>query len=106
MLQANLSEEAAKIVARGEAISTVIQQDQHIPCALASLVLQLYAVTEGHLDPLSVFERKRFCDAINEFVGSHDVSLLCDIEEAEEMTDDIQARMGAATSAYFEHALA
>jgi F-type H+-transporting ATPase subunit alpha len=105
-LQGNLSEEATKIVARGEAISTVIQQDQHIPCALASLVLQLYAVAEGHLDPLSVFERKRFCDAINEFVGSHDVSLLCDIEEAEEMTDDIQARMGAATSAYFEHALA
>lgn len=103
-LQSNLSDEATRIVARGEAIATVLQQDQHEPCSLESLVLQLYAVQQGLLDSLSTSERQRYCSEILDFVQSRDGSLLDNIASMDDMAEGMHKRMAAATSAYFEHA--
>ena len=66
-LQSGLSEEAEKVVNRGQSIMSIFRQGQYAPVSIPEQVLLLYALSEGVLYDMSERQRAAFCAQI----GSH-----------------------------------
>jgi F-type H+/Na+-transporting ATPase subunit alpha len=100
-LQAGLSPEAEKIISRGEAILSTLQQDQHRPVGLAEEVLLAAALRSDVLLALSDADRKRFAEHIGAFAAQRDPALLREIEEKKTLTAAVERGLEEVLRAYF-----
>jgi len=100
-LQGSMSEEAEQIVKRGDAMMTVLQQDQYHPSSVMDLSLVLYALKAGMLDDSSKSEIVEFRENIAAFASGKDPSLVEDIEQHHELTQTVETRLSTVVSEYF-----
>ncbi|MBM4142711.1 MAG: F0F1 ATP synthase subunit alpha [Lentisphaerae bacterium] len=100
-LQSGLSGEAERVLNRGQAIMSVLQQGQNRPVGLAEEVLLLFALSRDMLTSLADDERAAFRRDIPAFAQKADPGLLKRIEAGGEMTADIEAGLGKLMAAYF-----
>jgi F-type H+-transporting ATPase subunit alpha len=80
-LQTGLSQEAERILKKGEAVLSVLQQGQYQPVSLAQEVALLYALNQGWLQDLSPEQKVRFREEVFPFVRERDAALVGQIEE-------------------------
>jgi len=100
-LQTGLSGEGAEIVSRGEAIMTILQQEEHRPVTLVEEVLLLYALDKGLISGLSKDEVQKFSGEILAFARQKDQDLLDEINTRLRMTSDIARRLDSLILEYF-----
>jgi F-type H+-transporting ATPase subunit alpha len=103
-LQSGLSQEAERVLKRGRATISVLQQPQNQPVSLGEEVVLLYALRMGALDDLDAVERGRFQEEILSFVRQNDVSLLDDIDANPELIPSIDKRLDTVIKGYFGQA--
>jgi len=75
-LQSGLSGEAEKIVNKGAAILSILQQMQYKPVSFSEQILLLFALDRGCLDKLSEEARTAFRKEIMAFASERDSALL------------------------------
>jgi F-type H+-transporting ATPase subunit alpha len=100
-LQSGLSGEAEKVLQRGLAIMSVMQQGQSQPSSLAEEVLLLYALNRDLLTSLPAADREKFRKEILAFARERDAALLQAIEERRTMTPDIESGLERVMAAFF-----
>ena len=100
-LQSGLSGEAERVLNRGQAIISVLQQGQHQPVGLVEEVLLLYALDRDLLTSLAEEERAAFRSDIMPFARDHDVNLLQQIDAKRELTKEIGDGLDRLMAAYF-----
>ncbi|NQT92283.1 MAG: F0F1 ATP synthase subunit alpha [Lentisphaerae bacterium] len=100
-LQSGLSGEAEKIVKRGAAITSVLQQGQHEPVSMEEMVLLLYAIQKDYLMDRDADEQERFRKEIMRFARDRDPGLLDDIRQADDLTAGIEAKLEKLMNGYF-----
>jgi len=100
-LQSGLAGAAERIVRKGEAIVSVLQQSQYLPVSLAEEVLLLYALQQGMLNALTDDEKKKFRHEIFTFAREANAPLLNEIEEKGIMTSEIDGGLKQIMQSYF-----
>lgn len=100
-LQSGVSREAEKVLKKGAAILSVLQQTQNRPAPVGEQVLLLYALREGRLTNLSPDDRNRFKDAICAFAAERDETLMREFDETGTMTPEREARLRRIMDDYF-----
>jgi F-type H+-transporting ATPase subunit alpha len=100
-LSSGVSDAAERVVQKGEAIASVLQQGQHQPVCLAEQVLLLYALSNDLLLSLSPEHRDTFRLEIYNFARDRDRELLEEIERSKEPTTRIMEGLAALMAAYF-----
>jgi len=100
-LQSGLSGEAERVLNRGQAIVSVLQQGQHQPVGMVEEALLLYALEKDLLTSLTEEERATFRNEIMEFAREQDAALLQRIDKERELTAEIGAGLDRLMAAYF-----
>lgn len=103
-IQSNLSEDAEKVLKRGQAITSILRQDQYKPISFQELVLLLYALHKGLLDDIPESERTGFRTSIHTFAQEKDAHLLRRITPAVELTPEIEQGLDRVLDVYFRAA--
>jgi F-type H+-transporting ATPase subunit alpha len=80
-------------LARGERMVATLNQPQYDPWPMEEQVVALYAAVNGHLDDIPVAQVPRFQEELREFMRT-EKSILSDIREKKELTDDLEQRLG------------
>ena len=80
-------------LARGERMVATLNQPQYDPWPMEEQVVALYAAVNGHLDDIPVAQVPRFQGELREFMRT-EKSILSDIREKKELTDDLEQRLG------------
>jgi F-type H+-transporting ATPase subunit alpha len=70
-----------------------LNQPQYDPWPMEEQVVALYAAVNGHLDDIPVAQVPRFQEELREFMRT-EKSILSDIREKKELTDDLEQRLG------------
>ena len=81
-------------LARGERMVATLNQPQYDPWPMEEQVVALYAAVNGHLDDIPVPQVPRFQGELREFMRTEE-SVLKDIGEKKELTDDLEQRLEA-----------
>lgn len=92
-LQSGVSKEAERILKKGRAIVSALQQQQFKPVSLAEEILLLYALRENILTELPAEEATRFKDEIGSIARKHDAGLLASLEKSQTLTPDLERGM-------------
>jgi F-type H+/Na+-transporting ATPase subunit alpha len=100
-LQSGMSKEAEKILKKGKAIVSILQQSPCRPATLTEEVLLLFALREEMLTDLSPDEINKFKDTIYNFVKQADPSLTETLEREKALTSEIVQRLRELLSTYF-----
>ena len=100
-LQSGVTGEAEKIVKKGEAMMSILQQGQYAPVSLAEEVLLLHALQKGMLSGLPDDERKKFRSEIYAFAKEQNASVLSEIEANGKMTGEIDRGLSQIEEAFF-----
>jgi len=100
-LQSGVSGEAEKVLSKGKAIMSVLQQGQYSPVSLAEQVLLLFALNRGLIAGLSDNEKQKFRSEIYAFARTQDQALLDEIEENQTLTPQVEQSMVKLMAAYF-----
>ncbi len=88
-LQSTLSDEAAAVMKRGEALASILSQDQFLPVPFAEEVLLLRAVYSGRLDELTPAQREAFSRELMAFCQENNPSILEEIEMRQELSEEM-----------------
>lgn len=100
-LSSGLSEEAEKVVNKGEVIRAIFQQAENKPATIAEEALLLFAVRDGDLLKMEEEDRRRFCDEIYGHALSENPGLVNEIETRRELTESIESSARAVLDSYF-----
>lgn len=100
-LQSDVSEQAERIMRRGQAMMTVLQQDQFHPAPVAELVLGLYALHRDLLENRSRAEIVEFRESILAFTRSRYPATLSLIESELDLTSHVEEKMMQVLNEYF-----
>jgi F-type H+/Na+-transporting ATPase subunit alpha len=92
-LQSTISDEAAKTLNKGRAMTSLLQQMQNRPACMGEQVVLLYALHMGLVATLSADVQKSFRGRIGDYVMAHDASLFEDIEVKPELTPTLEGRL-------------
>ncbi len=104
-LQATLSHEAERVVRRGDALRSILQQGQYEPVPMEAEVMLLYAAQKGRLDTLGQAERTIFSEKILPFARETNPALLEEIAQKLAMTPEIARGLDSVLDAFFSSAL-
>lgn len=103
-LHATVSAEAERVIKRGEAIMSIVQQPQCEPASVVDEVVLAFAVHRGRLDDLSTGQKKAFCRDISGFIRMKKPELLDMIGEESKLTSELEQKLNALLDAYFAQA--
>ena len=92
-LSSGVSDAALATMKKGEAIKMVFQQGHHELSPLSEQILLLFALQRGHLADIDNKKRKAFVAGILEYAAEKDRDLLDKIEDACELSSDIEERL-------------
>ncbi|MBT3296785.1 MAG: F0F1 ATP synthase subunit alpha [Verrucomicrobia bacterium] len=101
-LQSGLSDEAQKIVDRGQAISSIFIQMQYAPVPMADQVLLLFGLREGVLNKMSDVQRHKFNKEFPLFVRERFSGLYESLPAATELTAELEQQLKAALDLHME----
>jgi len=100
-ISSGMSAEAEEVVRKGEIMMTLFQQGQFSPVTIAEEILLLYALQRGLLTELNAEAREAFRDSIHAFVKENRASLVDRLEEATDLTPDIEQGLRDVMEEYF-----
>jgi F-type H+/Na+-transporting ATPase subunit alpha len=86
-------------LARGERMVATLNQPQYDPWPMEEQVLALYAGVNGYLDDIPVSQVPRFQEELREYLRTEE-SILKEIREQKELTDDLEKRLGEAIEGF------
>ncbi len=92
-LQTGISQEAERVLKRGNALMGVLQQIQNRPASLPEEAILLYALREGMLDDLDALALSRFTREALAVARSVDAALIDEIEARPELTPAVGERL-------------
>lgn len=98
---AGLSKEAETKLKRGAAITQIFIQEKNRPTEMEELVIDLYVLSRGVLDDLTLDEVKKFKKDFFDFFKNFSPAILAEMREKKEMTTDIKDAINAALKRYF-----
>jgi F-type H+-transporting ATPase subunit alpha len=87
---------------RGERLVQVLKQPQYQPLSLPKQVLILYAGTKGYLDEFPVTAVEKYEAGLYTFIEERYAQIFTDLAEKLEITDEIDAALKEALTAYNE----
>jgi F-type H+-transporting ATPase subunit alpha len=100
-LQSTVSEAAANVMKRGEAIIAIMQQDQYKPVSWAEEIIVIYAVSRGRLDDLDKNARDDFVSNIYGYAVAEHAGVVETIGDSQEMTPEIERALDELLDGYF-----
>ena len=103
-MQSGVSGEAEKILKKGQAIMSVLQQPQNRPASIAEQVVYLYALRKAVLEDMSRGDKEKFVEEIWPFAQKHDSTLMARIEQTLELLPDIERGLDELMAAYMAQA--
>lgn len=89
-----------EILDNGDRLSETLKQNQHEPLQMSEQVLLLYAVMNGYLKEVPAQHARAFQKGLLQYVSRNYGSLLSEIEETGDMTDEQIQEMRAAIENY------
>ncbi len=89
----DLDEATKKQIERGRRGMEVMKQKQFSPMTVAEQVTILFALNEGLLDDVEVDEIQKFEDDLVKYMNSSGKSVLDEIDDKKELTDEISASL-------------
>ncbi len=89
-------------LARGQRLTEVLKQGQFAPLPVEEQVLQIFAGTGGALDDVAVSDVQRFENKLVEFMRARYSSLLAQIAQKKQITDDARAELKRAIGEFKE----
>ena len=101
-MQSGLSEDAEKLVRRGESITSVLRQGQYAPVCMAEEVLLLYALERGVLSMMTEEERTVFRKGIYALACKRNQPLVDEIGTKRELTLAIEKGLGEIMQAFLD----
>jgi F-type H+-transporting ATPase subunit alpha len=78
---------------RGQRLVEILKQPQYAPLPVEKQILLIFAAINGYFDPVAVSDIRGLEEDLYQFVDTRHPSLLRDIVETRELTDDIRARL-------------
>src|SRR5437764_1637526 len=90
-----LDQATQQTLARGERMVATLNQPQYDPWPMEEQVIALYAGVNGYLDDIPVEQVPRFQGELREYMRT-DESILKEIREQKELSDDLEKRLGEA----------
>lgn len=103
-LQASVSAEADRVIKRGEAIVSIVQQSQYVPVSLAEEVILAFATHRGRLDLLTADQKKAFCKSIFAFTRRKKPDILDLIGVDTKLTSEVEKKLNGLLDDYFAQA--
>jgi F-type H+-transporting ATPase subunit alpha len=87
---------------RGRRVVEVLKQPQFAPIPVEEQVISIYAVTEGHMDDVTIRDVRRFEDELREFFRSRHPGLLAQIKDTGKMPegDDVESAIADFKAAF------
>ncbi|NQU39286.1 MAG: F0F1 ATP synthase subunit alpha [Lentisphaerae bacterium] len=101
-LQSGLSDQAQKIVDRGQSIMSIFQQMQYDPVPQADQLLLLFALREGVLGKMTDVQRRKFNKEFPLFVRERFGSLYTTMGTATDLTAALEQELTVALKAHME----
>lgn len=89
----DLDETTQKQLTRGYRLVELLNQDQFEPMSVENQVAVIYAGTQGYLDELTIDQTKRFSKEFISYLESSGGTILKDIWEKKEITEDIETAL-------------
>ncbi len=89
-------------LARGQRLTEILKQGQFSPLAVEEQVLVIFAGTSGMVDDVAVADIQRFEKGLIEFVRTRYSSLLVQIVEKKQITDEARPTLKRAIGEYKE----
>jgi F-type H+-transporting ATPase subunit alpha len=89
-------------LARGQRLTEVLKQGQFAPLAVEEQVLQIFAGTSGALDDVVVSDVPQFENKLVEFMRARYSSLLAQIAQKKQITDEARAELKSAIGEFKE----
>jgi F-type H+-transporting ATPase subunit alpha len=83
-------------LARGARVVEVLKQPQYDPQPVEREVIQVYAVTGGHMDDYPLADAKRFATEFCEFLDARHPEVSAEIRDAGDLSDDAEGTLKAA----------
>ena len=103
-LQPTMSEEATRVLNKGRAMMSLLQQQQHEPSSIGEEIILLYTLHHGVLDDKPEELQKMFCDKISDFVRTNDPTLLDELEVKDELDHTLERRIDNVLKMFIEEA--
>jgi F-type H+-transporting ATPase subunit alpha len=100
-LSTGLSEEAARLMKRGEAIKSILQQSEFAPVSVAEDVLLLYALTRTEFLDLKAADKVKVAEEIFKFAMERNQPFVDNLQQANELTADISEGIKEIFDAFF-----
>ena len=87
---------------RGRRVVEVLKQPQFAPIPVEEQVISIYAVTEGHMDDVTIRDVRRFEDELRDFFRSRHPGLLAQIKDTGKMPegDDVESAIADFKAAF------
>jgi F-type H+-transporting ATPase subunit alpha len=101
-LQSSVSVESERLIKRGRAILGVLQQGPQRPVDLAEEIVLVYALQKGMIDGLPDLSVVGFRDGVGAFVRKTAPDLSARLEEASDLTPDIERDLDEVIGMYWE----
>ncbi|MGE5226749.1 MAG: F0F1 ATP synthase subunit alpha [Planctomycetaceae bacterium] len=87
-------------LARGARVVEVLKQPQYDPQPVEREVVQVYAVTGGHMDDYPVVDAKRFATEFCEYLDTRHPELFATIRETGDLSEDTEQALKDALAAF------
>jgi F-type H+-transporting ATPase subunit alpha len=78
---------------RGQRITELMKQPQYSPMSVAQMAVSLFAANEGFLDDVDVKKVRAFEDALQSYMKSHHGTLIDQINQKPEYSDEVAAQL-------------
>ncbi len=101
-LQTVIADDAQQILDKGQAMMTLLQQEQHHPLGIAESIVMLYTLREKFVQGLPQALQIDFRNNICDYIREHDGALLHDIEIYPELRPDIVKRLDTMILRYLD----
>jgi F-type H+-transporting ATPase subunit alpha len=96
----DLDEVTKRTLARGERMVQVLNQGRFDPMPIEEQVAVIFAGNQGFLDDLEVARVRPFMEGLRDYLRSQAGDVLADIRDRGEVSEETEAKLKAAVSAY------
>jgi F-type H+/Na+-transporting ATPase subunit alpha len=96
----DLDEATRKQLERGQRVTEIMKQKQYTPLSVADMVVTFFAVEKGYLDDVALTNIVHFEQELRGYMHAHHAQLLAEMNEKLTYTDEIEAQLNAAMTAF------
>lgn len=93
----DLDDASKRQLARGSRLVEILKQGEHHPWPVEDQIVTIYLASNGHYDEVPVGEVRRFEEQLMSELHRNSVDIFTDIEGGQPLTDDVIAKLVAAT---------